>query len=97
MAIPTVNYKSVEDKPLAWDSPGLLIFRFIAPDRDWNDRSELSLIAKAFENLSNNIFSMYFDSFLLVMHISVCASSFFLSTALSVIFGRMIKYPKKQI
>ena len=22
MAIPTVNYKSVEDKPLAWDSPG---------------------------------------------------------------------------
>ena len=50
MAIPTVNYKSVEDKPLAWDSPGLLIFRFIAPDRDWNDRSELILIAKAFGN-----------------------------------------------
>ena len=63
MVIPTVNYKSVEDKPLAWDSPGLLIFRFIAPDRDWNDRSELNLIAKAFENLCNNSFSMYFHSF----------------------------------
>ena len=65
MAIPTVNYKSVEDKPLAWDSPGLLIFRFIAPDRDWNDRSELNLIAKAFENLCNNSFSMHLHSFLL--------------------------------
>ena len=43
----------------------LLVFRFIAPDRGWNDRSELNLIAKAFENLCNNSFSIYFHSFLL--------------------------------